>query len=166
MNYIPHVLIGLFCGVIVFALLNHGTILALNLDMFVNLIIFLLFVFLGSTLPDTDLGNSRPTKIMFTALLIILPLAFFLKSGLIGIVYGIIAFLIVCAIYKILRPPHRSWTHSIAFMVTIGVAIFLITNTNWNLLELPQSIITNYAFMGYIVGNLSHLLADWHWKLI
>jgi membrane-bound metal-dependent hydrolase YbcI (DUF457 family) len=166
MNYTAHVIGGLFLGIFAFGILNYGIILSLNLDLLVNLAIFLLFVFIGATLPDTDCGNSRPTKIMFTLLLIALPLAFYLKIGLIGIAYGIGAFIIACIIYKIFKPPHRGFTHSILFMLIIATGIFILTNNDWNIPEIPESLVSNYAFLGYIFGNLSHLLLDgcWKWK--
>ncbi|UOR10364.1 metal-dependent hydrolase [Halobacillus amylolyticus] len=147
-----HQVVGFTCGVATVTLLPKLTLLPQTP---LQTILFFVFVLFGSLLPDIDTPRSTLGQKFWRILMLILLAAFllYLFAPEFFNVYRdeLKIFAILMLPLLIMVRTHRKMTHSLSFIVLLGVYSYLIGY----LVTVPS-----YYFLGLMIGTLSHLLGD------
>lgn len=140
MNYKGHLIFGFFLGGIFILLMNKFfEWFSFN---FLNIILYILIIFIFSLLPDCD---TKAGKIVWV----------FFMIGLIGLIYGIIfdyKILIISIIFLVLvfisatSIPHRGLTHGLIFGGVVALPLYFYFG-------LPEFILALVSFQSHIWGD-------------
>ena len=153
MNYPGHVLVGVIAGALL------ALVVAADPFMFFTIVFISAF---AALVPDIDHENSKMRKFMDLGVPIF-GFFFSFSSMCTGVSCGVenwhvllVNTLAITGLYMILitytKPKHRGVTHTLAFAVLFGIALWLFAE--------PV-----FALAGF-VGYASHLVADKHIKLV
>ena len=139
MNYLGHLIFGIILGSIFILIMNN--ISNWFTFSFLNLILYILIIFLFSLLPDIDHENSKLTWI-------------FLGLGVGGLLYGIfldykiliISIIFISLTFFCAKLPHRGITHRLIFGGLLALPL-------WFYFGLPEYLLSLVAFQSHIWGD-------------
>ncbi|MCP3029779.1 metal-dependent hydrolase [Halobacillus sp. A1] len=151
-----HQALGFTSGLLTLAILPGFGVMP---DTPLEAVLFFSFVMIGSLLPDIDTPHSKLGQKFWRGIMITLMFALgmylFAPDYLDVYREELKIFVFLCLPLLIMVKSHRKMTHSISFLVLLGLYHMLISGV-WD--------IPSFYFIGFIAGVLSHLIGDYMTK--